>query len=108
MLKGYWKKEQKFFEIIPFNKYDKYINNDITKGSNEFIQDLIHFKDLILSFDLKYFLKSDLKSHYVHINIIDLPEIYPINSTIYVRREKYFELSIINGSGDFDIYLSDN
>ena len=108
VLKGYWKKEQKFFEIIPINKYDKYLNNDITKGSNEFIQDLIHFKDLIVSFDLKYFIRDESKSHYVHINIIDLPQIYPLNSTIYVRREKDFELSIINGSGDFDIYLSDN
>ena len=80
----------------------------LKKGNNEFIQDIIHFKDLIISFDLKYFLKSDLKSHYVHINVIDLPEIYPLNSIIYLRREKYFELSIINGSDDIDIYLNDN
>ena len=107
-LKGYWNKDSNNFGIIPENKYDKYNNNDITKGSNEFIQDLIHFKQLISSFDIKYFIRDESKSHYARINVIDLPEIYPSNATIYVRRESDFELQIIHGSGDFDIYLNDN
>ena len=39
--------------------------------------------------------------------MIDIPEIYPQNASIYVRETNIYPLTIIKGSGDFSIELND-
>ena len=52
-------------------------------------------------------LKNQINNQYVNIQMIDVPEIYPRNASIYVYETNIFPLTIEKGSGDFTIQLSD-
>ena len=85
--------------------------------NQEFIQDYVLFNEIdevssdinnnYNHFELKYFLKSKISSQYANIQMIDVPEIYPQNASIYVRETNIYPLTIKKGSGDFSIELSD-
>ena len=118
--KGNWEKNNKN------NKYFDIINKDLVKNSpnsyikdksivsyiysdnnQEFIQDYIKFNDYSSTFNLRYILKNKI-DHFCTIHMIDLPEMYPENATIYLREDNIFPLNVIKGSGDFNIELSDD
>ena len=91
------------------------IENVYSQDNQEFIQTYVSFNDKTEVsnnnkdiFELKYNLRKKINDHYVNIHMIDVPEIYPKNASIYVRESNVFPLSIIKGSGDFTIQLSDD
>ena len=115
------KKNRDFFQILEKNKVltspsayikDKDIVENIYSLDNqEFIQDYILFENNDKSnqnkFELKYNLKSNINNQYIYLQMIDVPEIYPQNVSIYVRENNIYPLSIEKGSGDFSFQLSD-
>jgi hypothetical protein len=82
------------------------ILHDTKFDSPEYIHSNILFENLVSRFDMYYMLKTGL-SHYVTINLIDFPSILPNNMTAYLSDDNIIELMIENGSGDFEISLSD-
>ena len=96
------------YEIINPINYDKYeIKNIIMDNSFEYIQEILYFHNIYSKFNLIYQLKHKLLEHYCTINIIDLPEIEPKNATLYVNENNYLDLSILRGSGKFEVFLND-
>ena len=87
------------------------VQNVYSQDNQEFYQDYILFEDNDNSnqnkFELKYNLKSNINNQYVYIQMIDIPEIYPQNVSLYVRENNIFPLIISKGSGDFSFKLSD-
>lgn len=82
------------------------ILHDSKFDSPEYVHSTILFQNLVSRFDMYYMLKTGL-SHYVTINLIDFPSIIPNNLTAYLSEDNIIELEIENGSGDFEITLSD-
>ena len=116
------KKNKNYFNILEREKIlsnpSSYIqDNEVIEYiysliNQEFIQDYILFNDIDENannnkFELKYNLKYKTNSQYANIQMIDIPEIYPQNASIYVRDTNIFPLNIKKGSGDFSIQLSD-
>ena len=121
------KKNKNYFSILEREKIianphvyikDKDIIENIYSLINqEFIQDYVLFNEIdevssdinnnYNHFELKYFLKSKISSQYANIQMIDVPEIYPQNASIYVRETNIYPLTIKKGSGDFSIELND-
>ena len=116
------KKNKNFFKILQKDKIlenpslyikDKEIIENVYNIDNqEFIQDYVLFDDNADNsnqniFELKYNLKNNINNQYIYLQMIDVPEIYPQNASIYVRENNIYPLSIIKGSGDFSIKLSD-
>ena len=115
------KKNRDFFQILEKDKVlknpsvyikDKEIVENVYSIDNqEFIQDYILFENNENSnqnkFELKYNLKSNINNHYIYLQMIDIPEIYPKNASVYVRENNIYPLSIEKGSGDFSFKLSD-
>ena len=89
------------------------IENIYSLINQEFIQEYVLFNELENSpdtnnkFELKYYLKNKINNQYANIQMIDIPEIYPQNASIYVRETNIYPLTIKKGSGDFSIKLSD-
>ena len=125
-LKGYFdinKKNKNYFSILDreqvvanphlYLKESDVIENIYSLINQEFIQDYILFNEIEPNiennnnFELKYFLKNKINDHYVNIQMIDVPEIYPKNASIYVYETNIFPLTIEKGSGDFTIQLND-
>ena len=125
-LKGYFdinKKNKNYFSILDreqvvanphlYLKESNVIENIYSLINQEFIQDYILFNEIEPNiennnnFELKYFLKNKINDHYVNIQMIDVPEIYPKNASIYVYETNIFPLTIEKGSGDFTIQLND-
>ena len=117
------KKNRNNFDILEKDKIlenpSKYIKdkdiieNIYSNDNQEFIQNYIYFTDAKEyqnnnEFELKYKLKNNIKDQYINIKMIDVPEIYPTNASVYVRESNIYPLSIIKGSGDFSIKLSDD
>ena len=121
-LKGdYDKKKPYFFKILEKDNILKYptsyikdkeiIENIYSIDDQEFIQDYILFENIDISnqnkFELKYNLKKNINNQYLYLQMIDVPEIYPQNASVYVREDNIYPLSIEKGSGDFSFKLSD-
>ena len=124
-LRGYFeknKKDKNFFDIIEKDKIinspnlyikDKEIIENIYAIDNqEFFQDYILFNQKTENskqnkFELKYNLKNNINNQYIYLQMIDVPEIYPKNVSVYVRENNKYPLTIEKGSGDFTIQLSD-
>ena len=118
---NYEKKKQEFFKILEKDKIVKYptdyikdkeiIENVYSIDNQEFIQDYILFENIDISkqnkFELKYNLKNNINNQYIYLQMIDVPEIYPQNASVYVREDNIYPLSIEKGSGDFSFKLSD-
>ena len=119
------KKNKNYFTILErekvvsnphlYLKENDVIENIYSLINQEFIQDYILFNELEPNsennnnnFDLKYYLKNKINSHYINIQMIDVPEIYPKNASIYVYETNIFPLTIEKGSGDFNIELNDD
>ena len=118
------KKNKDYFKIIEkenvLKNPSKYIKDkDIVESvystdNQEFIQEYILFNDYEITnpkqnyFELKYNLKNKISDQYINLQMIDVPEIYPKNVSIYVRENNIYPLSIEKGSGDFTIRLSDD
>ena len=125
-LRGYFeknKKDKNFFDILEKDKIinnpnsyikDKEIIENIFAIDNqEFIQDYILFNQKTENskqnkFELKYNLKNNINNQYIYLQMIDVPEIYPQNASVYVRENNKYPLTIEKGSGDFSIQLSDD
>ena len=118
--RGSWDKnykDSKYFDIIKKdlvkkspNSYikDKNIISYIYSDNNqEFIQDYVKFNDYASTFNLRHKLVNKVE-HFCTIHMIDLPEMYPENATVYLREDNIFPLNVIKGSGDFNIELSDD
>ena len=117
------KKDKNFFDVLEKNKIlespttyikDKeIIENIYAIDDQEFIQNYILFNDKSENlnqnskYELKYNLKNNINNQYIYLQMIDVPEIYPQNVSIYVRESNKYPLSILKGSGDFTIKLSD-
>ena len=124
-LKGDFEKNRKnknYFKIIEKDKVlnepssyikDKeIIQNIYTVDNQEFLQDYILFNDNDENsnqnkFELKYNLKNNINNQNIYLQMIDVPEIYPKNASVYVRENNIYPLSILKGSGDFSIQLND-
>ena len=115
------KKNQKFFKILEkdlilknpslYIKDKDIMENIYSIDNQEFIQDYILFQENQENqniFELKYKLKNNINNQYINIQMIDIPEIYPQNASVYVRETNIYPLTIIKGSGDFSIRLSDD
>ena len=120
------KKNKNYFTILDrekimsnphvYIKEKDIIENIYSLINQEFIQDYVLFNEIdevnsdnnnYNHFELKYFLKSKISSQYANIQMIDVPDIYPQNASIYVRETNIYPLTIKKGSGDFSIELSD-
>ena len=115
------KKNKNFFTILEKDKIlkmpsdyikDKEIVDNIYAIDNqEFIQNYVFFENKENSdqnkFELKYNLKNNINNQNVFIQLIDIPEIYPQNVSLYVRKHNIYPLTITKGSGDFTFKLSD-
>ena len=118
------KKNKNYFTILDrekvisnphiYLKENDVIDNIYSLINQEFIQDYILFNEIESNsennnnnFQLKYYLKNKINSHYANIQMIDVPEIYPRNASIYVYETNIFPLTIEKGSGDFTIQLND-
>ena len=120
------KKNKNYFSILNRDKVvenphlyikDKdVIENIYSLINQEFIQDYILFNEIVENkenhinnnkFELKYYLKNKINNQYINIQMIDIPEIYPKNISIYVYETNIYPLIIKKGSGDFSIQLSD-
>ena len=119
------KKNKNYFSLLEREKILSNPNNYIKDKevieyiysliNQEFIQDYIVFNDAEENnnnnnnnkFELKYNLKYKINNQYVNIQMIDIPEIYPQNASIYVRDTNIYPLIIKKGSGDFSIQLND-
>ena len=117
------KKNKNYFSILDREKILSNPNNYIKDGevieniyslvNQEFIQDYVLFNEIESEtdndnkFGLKYYLKNQINNQYVNIQMIDVPEIYPQNASIFVREANIYPLTIKKGSGDFTIQLSD-
>ena len=117
------KKNRNYFNILEKksvlenpSKYIKdkdIIGNVYSLDNQEFIQEYILFNDNEIvnsnqnTFELKYNLKNNINNQYIKLQIIDVPEIYPKNVSVYIREDNIYPLTIEKGSGDFSIRLSD-
>ena len=107
---------EKFFKMLNEKEYEIYIRT--TTGNekfslypsnlnSEYFYSYILFENIVGKFDLIYTSKNK-ESNFVTINLIDYPSLTPANSTLYLTANNSLELTVLNGSGNFEISSSDD
>ena len=97
-----------YFKEVKESERYLYGMNKHYEQSREFIQSIIHFKDIESTFDLNVEMEHLWGQHHANIHLIGLPTITPCNGTIYVYDPQPFELTIKGGSGYYEVFPNNN